>query len=156
MFSNYKSPIFRKYKSFKFYSEVQYRRYLTYFQLRKNKFPDTKNAFGVYVAPLFNYEYGEQHYNTPEELNDNTVIDYSEDKFYNAIQGGILAGVNFDILYGKISLQLNVGAAYKHSWLIHNKSHENVFDYRKMNGGIMAYGTTGFIPKVNFQIGYNF
>ncbi len=143
--------------SFKFNSEIQYRRYLTYFQLRKNKFPDTKNAFGVYLAPLVGYEYGEQHYRSVEnEYSGLGTFNYSADKFFNALQGGLLAGVNFDIIYGKLSVQLYVGAAYKHSWVIHNQSHFGVNTYYSMKPGIMAYAYTGFIPKINFQLGFNF
>lgn len=157
MYGNLKKNSERKSRAFKFNTEVQYRRYLSYFQLRKNKFPDTKNAFGVYVAPFVGYEYGEQHYRSVEDEYDGLgTFNYSADKFFNAVQGGLLAGINFDFLYGKISVQLNGGMAYKHSWVIHNKTHQSVYTYHKMKPGIMSYGTTGFIPKINFQIGYNF
>lgn len=157
LFSNKYKERIDFFHSFKFNSEIQYRRYLSYFQLRKKKFPDTKNAMGVYIAPIFNYEYGEQHSrNLDSDFQNWDSIVYTQDKFYNAVQGGVLAGINFDIIYGKLSVQLNLGAAYKHSWVVYNISHDDIVDLRKVKPGIMAYGYTGFVPKVNFQLGYNF
>lgn len=156
MSGNKKGFSHRHVKNLKFNTEIQYKRYLTYFQLRKNKFPETRNAFGVYIAPLVNYEYGEQHFATKDYDMNNIFVDYSESKFYNAIQGGVLAGINFDIIYGKLSIQLNGGVAYKHSWVVHNQTHNTVRTYNSMNSGILYYAFTGLVPKLNFQLGFNF
>lgn len=154
-----KSNGIRDVNHFKIHAEFQYRRYLTYLQLRKKKFPDTKNAFGFYLAPLVAYQYGEQHLKSLEQDYDNgytSEFEYSENKFYNSLMLGALTGFKFDIIYGKLSIQLNGGFAYKQSWVVHNQTHQNVETYHIMNSGILAYAFTGFVPQVNFTLGYNF
>lgn len=137
--------------SFGWSAEVHYRKYVFTTELKTPKKPSTLNSMGLYVSPFLGYQYLEREIFS--YYFDNNLNNYSEFYFHslhNAVQFGLLAGINFNFFKGRLNLDLYGGFAEKLSF------ENGYFGSGGIYPGILQFGVLGIIPRGNLQVGFNF
>lgn len=137
-------------------TELHYRKYIYSTLLKKKKVPSTQNVFGIYVAPFVGYQYLErEQYYEEWDINGNITDIYSNQDFHNAVQLGLVSGINLNLLKGRLSLDFYAGFAEKLSFQ-GGGYNPNVPYYYWSNPGILQFDIFGIIPKANMQVGFSF
>lgn len=142
--------------NFGFAAELHYRKYIYSTTLRRKKNPDSQNTMGVYAAPFAGYQYLERELVYPNlDLNGDYIGEFWDQSYQNAVQIGLVGGVHFHLLKGRLSLDFYGGFAEKLSF-VGGPSAFFGNPYFQNYPGVLQFDVFGIIPKANMQIGFNF
>lgn len=135
-------------------TELSYRKYVIYSKinelknLEKNK--SKSNFWGLYVSPFLAYQYAEgNNVSLSVDHFTNEFVDRSSKYHQNAIVGGLFLGSRFDLVKGKITIDVYAGIGMKYNNTV--SSTGAYFD-----PGAYNIGVTGIVPRGNIDFGFNF
>lgn len=137
-------------------AELHYRKYVYTTTFNRKKNPDSQNTMGVYAAPFAGYQYLERDLVYENyDINGIYQSEFWNQTYQNAIQVGLVSGVNFNLLRGRLHLDFYGGFAEKLSF-IGGPSAFFGNPYFQTYPGVLQYDVFGIIPKANMQVGFNF
>lgn len=143
------------YKEMVVTTELSYRKYIIYSKfnelknLDKNK--SKSNFWGLYISPFLAYQYAEgNNISLSIDYFTNEFVDRSSKYHQNAIVGGLYLGSRFDLVKGRITLDVYAGVGMKYNNIVSSAT-GSYFD-----GGIYNIGVTGIVPRGNIDFGFNF